>query len=94
MNIKSIALIETESISVAMLAAEAVSKDNNVKIIKKIYLKTGITSIFIEGDLGALQKVVRDAEELVKDKGILRGAHIIPMPHPELISIFNFSKVS
>lgn len=89
---KSIGIIETESISTALLIADAASKVKNLRMLKKISLPSGITSLFFEGELGALQKVIKNGTMLAKDSGKFRGAHIIPMPHPDVISILNFSK--
>lgn len=92
MSFKSIGVIETESISSALLIAENASVEKNLKILKKISLQSGITTLIFEGELGALQKVLKKGTELAKSAGKFRSAHLIPMPHPELISIFNFSK--
>jgi microcompartment protein CcmL/EutN len=86
---KSIGIIETESISGALVAAEEILKEKQLRIIRKILLGEGITALIIEGELGALQKVIKKGADLIKNSGKFRNAHVIPLPHQNLLTTFN-----
>jgi ethanolamine utilization protein EutM len=87
MSGKALGLIETVGLNAATVAADAMVKAANVRLVTKQQPGGGLICIIVEGDVGAVKAAVdagRAAAELV---GKIHSAHIIARPHENIAGI-------
>lgn len=77
---QAIGMIETNGLIGSIEAADAMIKAANVTLIKQEFIDGGIVTVFIQGDVGAVQAAVDAGREAAKRVGELLGAHVIPRP--------------
>ena len=85
MSQKSLGLIETYGLLAGVEAADAAVKSANVELVGYELSKgSGMTTIKVEGDVGAV-KAATDAGAAAAEKvGELISVHVIPRPHAEV----------
>lgn len=83
---QAIGLIETKGLIAAVEAADNMTKSADVNIIDKTYVGSGLVTITITGDVGAVKAAVEAGVAAVNNlnKQLLISNHIIPRPHEEL----------
>ncbi|UDM71567.1 BMC domain-containing protein [Vagococcus fluvialis] len=81
---KSIGILETKGLTVAIEAADAMLKAANVTALGKEKIGSGLVTILIEGDVSAVEAAISVGVEVVKKNGELIGQQIIASPHEEL----------
>jgi len=88
----ALGIIEAIGISVAAAAMDAACKTSKVKVIgaeKVIGAGKSITvSIYLEGEVAAIEAAVKAGETAGKRVGIVQVARVIPRPYEDLIKIF------
>lgn len=86
---QAIGLIETKGLIAAIEAADNMTKSAEVNIIDKTYVGSGLVTITITGDVGAVKAAVESGVAAVNNLNseFLISNHIIPRPHEELKSI-------
>lgn len=81
---KAIGILETRGLIPAIEGTDAMLKSANVKLVNRYFVKGGIVTIIIEGDVGAV-KAATDAGAAAAEKiGELRSIHVIARPHEEI----------
>ena len=88
MNIESLGIIETSSISGYLKVADLFSKISEIKLLGNNFLGGGNVVVFIQGTLGAIQNALIDAEKILTDSNCFVVSHSIPMPHKDLLLKF------
>jgi ethanolamine utilization protein EutM len=81
----SLGIIETSSVSSSLKIINEIKKNSQIKLIGKQILGEGIVAIFIQGDLGALQKALNIGTEAIYYSNEFRSSHVIPLPHKDLL---------
>lgn len=83
---QAIGLIETKGLIASIEAADSMLKAADVRLIKKEKVTGGITTIIVEGDVGAVKAAVdAGAAEVCKlGENFLRSKHVIARPSDEL----------
>lgn len=86
---QALGLIETKGLLAAIEAADSMVKTANVRIIEKSYVGSGLVTISVTGDVGAVKASVEAGVAAVIKLGenFLVSEHVIPRPHDELESI-------
>lgn len=86
---QALGLIETNGLIAAIEAADAMAKSANISIIEKSYVGSGLVTISITGDVGAVKASVEAGVAAVIKLGenFLVSEHVIPRPHEELDNI-------
>ena len=90
---KALGMIETKGFIGSIEAADAMLKAANVRLVKQEKVDAGIVTVFVEGDVGAVQAAVDAGKEAAARVGELLGAHVIPRPIQDVSQLFE-EKVS
>lgn len=91
---KALGMIETKGLVGAVEAADAMVKAANVELIGREQVGSGLVTVMVRGDVGAV-KAATDAGAAAADRvGELVSVHVIPRPHSEVERILpkGFSK--
>jgi ethanolamine utilization protein EutM len=84
MESEAIGMIETKGFVGAIEAADSMVKAANVKLISKEYAGSGLVTITIKGDVGAVKTAIEAGSEAAKRVSEVASVHIIPRPHSEV----------
>ncbi len=88
MSQKSLGLIETYGLLSAIEAADAAVKSANVSLVGYEMAKgSGMTTVKVEGDVGAVKAAIAAAKAAVNKIGRVAGVRVIPRPAPGLTSM-------
>lgn len=77
---EALGMIETYGYIGAVEAADVCVKSANVKLLGCEFVKGGLVTIHITGDVGAVKAAIDAAESAVKKFGSLISSHVIPRP--------------
>ena len=87
MNSEALGMIETKGLVGSIEAADAMVKAANVTLIGKEKIGSGLVTVMVRGDVGAVKAAV-DAGAAAADKvGQIVSVHVIPRPHEEVEGI-------
>lgn len=80
----ALGMIETKGLVGAIEAADAMVKAANVKLVGKEKVGSGLVTVIVRGDVGAV-KAATDAGAAAADRvGELVSIHVIPRPHGDV----------
>jgi ethanolamine utilization protein EutM len=83
----ALGMIETKGLVGAIEAADAMVKAANVKLIGREQVGSGLVTVMVRGDVGAV-KAATDAGAAAADRvGELVSIHVIPRPHSDVEAI-------
>lgn len=77
---EALGMIETYGYIGAVEAADVCVKSANVKLLGCDFVKGGLVTIHVTGDVGAVKASIDAAESAVKKFGSLISSHVIPRP--------------
>lgn len=80
MKNEALGMIETYGYIGAIEAADVCVKSANVKLLGCEFVRGGLVTIHITGDVGAVKASIDAAEAAVKKVGSLISSHVIPRP--------------
>ncbi|ABM97279.1 BMC domain-containing protein [Methylibium petroleiphilum] len=80
----ALGFVETQGKTAATLAADAMVKAANVRLLTMQQPGGGIITIIVRGDVGAVKAAVDAGEAAAKVVGKVRSAHVIPRPHDDV----------
>ncbi|MBK5252949.1 MAG: BMC domain-containing protein [Peptostreptococcaceae bacterium] len=84
MEHEALGMIETKGLVGAIEAADAMVKSANVSLVGLEKIGTGLVTVMVRGDVGAVKAAV-DAGSVAAGKvGNLISAHVIPRPHADV----------
>ncbi len=81
---EALGLVETRGFVGAIEAADSMVKAANVKIVGKEKTGSGLVTIMIRGDVGAVKAAIEAGGEAARRVGELVSVHIIPRPHEDV----------
>lgn len=81
---ESIGMIETRGLTAAIEAADAMLKAANVEIVGSEKIGSGLVSVIIKGDVGAVKAATEVGAEAAQRVGELVAVHVIPRPHGDV----------
>jgi ethanolamine utilization protein EutM len=84
---ESVGFIETRGLTAAIEAADAMLKAANVEIIGSEKIGSGLVSVMIQGDVGAVKAATEVGAEAAQRIGELVAVHVIPRPHEDLTKL-------
>jgi len=91
---EALGLVETRGYIPAIEAADAMVKAANVKFLGTERIGSGLVTVIVRGDVGAV-KAATDAGAAAAEKvGELVSVHVIPRPHSDIEIILPKFKVS
>lgn len=84
---EALGMVETKGFVAAVEAADAMVKSANVVLIGSQRVGSGLVTILVRGDVGAV-KAATDAGAVAAQKvGELVSVHVIPRPHNDVEKI-------
>lgn len=87
---KSLGIIETRGLTAAIEAADTMLKAADVRIVGSEKIGSGLVSIIIQGDVGAVKSAVEAGAENAARLGELVAVHVIPKPNADLVKMLTF----
>ena len=83
----ALGMVETRGLVGAIGAADSMVKAANVKLIGKEQIGSGLVTVMVRGDVGAVKASVEAGASAAKRVGELYGVHVIPSPHDDVEAI-------
>ncbi len=87
MSKEALGMVETKGLIGAIEAADAMVKAANVSLVGKEQIGSGLVTVMVRGDVGAVKASVDAGAAAAKRVGDLYGVHVIPRPHEEVENI-------
>ncbi len=84
---EALGMVETRGLIGAIEAADAMVKAANVEMIG-----SGLVTVMVRGDVGAVKASVDAGAAAAKRVGDLYGVHVIPRPHSDVEQILPAAK--
>lgn len=84
---ESLGVIETRGLTAAIEAADAMLKAANVEIIGTEKIGSGLVSVMVKGEVGAVKAAVEVGSEAAQRIGELIAVHVIPRPHGDVVKL-------
>lgn len=88
----SLGIIETRGLTAAIEAADAMLKAANVEIVGSEKIGSGLVSVIVQGEVGAVKAATEVGAEAAGRVGELVAVHVIPRPHADVQKILPFLK--
>ena len=80
----ALGMIETRGLVGAVEAADAMVKAANVTLIGREQVGSGLVTVMVRGDVGAVKAATDAGAAAASRVGDLVSVHVIPRPHEEL----------
>ena len=87
MEKQALGMVETKGLVGAIEAADAMVKAANVTMIGKEKIGSGLVTVMVRGDVGAVKASVDAGAAAAKRVGELMSVHVIPRPHDDVEGI-------
>ena len=81
---EALGMIETKGLTAAIEAGDAMLKAANVTLVGTEKIGSGLVSVLVRGDVGAVKAATEAGAEAAKRLGELVAVHVIPRPHNDL----------
>ena len=87
MSQESLGMIETRGLVAAIEAADAMVKSAEVTLIGTEKIGSGLVSVMVRGDVGAVNAAVESGTAAAAKLGEVIATHVIPRPHNDVEKI-------
>ena len=87
MALEALGMIETRGLVAAIEAADAMVKAAEVTLIGTEKIGSGLLSVMVRGDVGAVKAAVEAGADSASRLGELVATHVIPRPHADVEKI-------
>jgi len=87
MELQALGLVETRGLVAAIEAADAMLKAANVNLVGTEKIGSGLVSVMVRGDVGAVKAAVEAGEAAASRLGEIVAVHVIPRPHNDVEGI-------
>ena len=84
---EALGMIETRGLVAAIEAADAMVKAANVELIGTEKIGSGLVSVMVRGDVGAVKSAVEAGGSAATKLGEIIATHVIPRPHGDVEKI-------
>lgn len=84
---ESLGMVETRGLVAAIEAADAMLKAANVTLVGTEKIGSGLVSVMVRGDVGAVKAAVESGAASASRLGELVATHVIPRPHTDVEKI-------
>ena len=81
---EALGMIETRGLVAAIEAADAMVKAAEVTLIGTEKIGSGLVSVMVRGDVGAVKSAVDTGAAAASKLGELVATHVIPRPHTDV----------
>ena len=87
MAMEALGMIETRGLTAAVEAADAMVKAAEVTLIGTEKIGSGLVSVMVRGDVGAVKAAVESGTAAAQRLGEIIATHVIPRPHTDVEKI-------
>ena len=87
MSKEALGMVETRGLTAAIEAADAMVKAAEVTLIGTEKIGSGLVSVMVRGDVGAVKAAVEAGSDSAGRLGELVAVHVIPRPHADVEKI-------
>ena len=87
MSLEALGMIETRGLVAAIEAADAMLKAAKVELIGTEKIGSGLVSVMVRGDVGAVKAAVEAGNASSSRLGEIIATHVIPRPHTDVEKI-------
>ena len=84
MALEALGMVETRGLVAAIEAADAMVKAANVVLIGSEKIGSGLVSVMVRGDVGAVKAAVEAGTAAATALGEVIATHVIPRPHADV----------
>ena len=86
-SLEALGMVETRGLVAAIEAADAMCKAANVTLIGTEKIGSGLVTVMVRGDVGAVKAATDAGAAAAGRVGELVSVHVIPRPHTEVEGI-------
>ncbi len=83
-SLEALGLVETRGLVAAIEAADQMCKAANVSLIGTEKIGSGLVTVMVRGDVGAVKSSVEAGSFAAEKLGELIASHVIPRPHNDV----------
>ncbi len=83
----ALGMVETRGLTAAIEAADSMIKAANVTLVGTEKIGSGLVTVMVRGDVGAVKAAVEAGSVQASKLGELVATHVIPSPHADVESI-------
>ena len=87
MALEALGIVETRGLTAAIVAADSMVKAANVVLIGTEKIGSGLVTVMVRGDVGAVKSAVEAGAANASKLGELVATHVIPRPHQDVEKI-------
>ena len=87
MALEALGMVETRGLVAAIEAADAMVKAANVTLIGTEKIGSGLVSVMVRGDVGAVKAATEAGGNAAQKLGEVIAVHVIPRPHADVEKI-------
>ena len=88
----ALGMVETRGLTASIEAADAMLKAADVEMVGTEKIGSGLVTVMVQGDVGAVKAAVEAGEEAASRVGELVSVHVIPRPHNSIAGIIPLIK--
>lgn len=87
MELQALGMIETRGLIASIEAADSMLKAANVVLVGTEKIGSGLVSVMVRGDVGAVKAAVEAGSASAARLGEVIAVHVIPRPHDDVENI-------
>ena len=87
MSMEALGMVETRGLTAAIEAADSMVKAAQVTLIGTEKIGSGLVSVMVRGDVGAVKAAVEAGSAAAERLGEVIATHVIPRPHSDVEKI-------
>ena len=87
MSMEALGMVETRGLTAAIEAAASMVKAAQVTLIGTEKIGSGLVTVMVRGDVGAVKSAVEAGAANASKLGELVATHVIPRPHQDVEKI-------
>ena len=84
---QALGMIETKGLVASIEAADSMLKAANVALVGTEKIGSGLVTVMVRGDVGAVKSAVESGSAAASRLGELVATHVIPRPHTDVEKI-------
>ncbi len=92
MELQALGMVETRGLVASIEAADAMLKAANVVLVGTEKIGSGLVSVMVRGDVGAVKAAVEAGSAAAARLGEIIAVHVIPRPHNDVEGILPQAK--
>ena len=92
MSQEALGMVETRGLVASIEAADTMLKAANVVLVGTEKIGSGLVTVMVRGDVGAVKSAVESGAEAAGRLGELVATHVIPRPHNDVEKILPILK--